>query len=280
MLFRVITRLILAKEKPAKAAMSVCPLFVFFTVFAVLIAAAFGAMERFLAENFGAWAPAVGASSALCLGLLAALTARVALRRFLADKLDRPTAEQLGLTERVFAPLVVFTSCSVAFAHGANDVANAVGPLAAIVDVARSGTIEMSVHVPVWLLALGGVGIVLGLSTYGYRVMRTIGDSITQLTPSRGVAADIATTTTVLVCTRLKLPISTTHTIVGAIIGIGLARGLGAIDSKVIGRIFGAWLLTVPAAAGLAVVLFLLGRITVLDWLGAVMLEQSGGLPL
>ena len=173
--------------------------------------------------------------------------------------------------ERVFAPLVILTSCTIAFAHGANDVANAVGPLAAVVDIVRSGKVAMTVHVPFWVLALGGCGIAIGLGTFGYRVLRTVGERITQLTPSRGVAADVAACTTVLICTRLKLPVSTTHTLVGAILGIGLARGLGAVNRKVTKNIFGSWLITVPAAGALAVVFFLVGRAFLLDMMTNVL---------
>jgi PiT family inorganic phosphate transporter len=161
--------------------------------------------------------------------------------------------------------LVVITSCSVAFAHGANDVANAMGPVAAVLEILRTGAVEMRVQVPFWILAMGGCGIVLGLSTFGYRVMATIGTKITQLTPSRGVAADIATTVTVLGSSLLKLPVSTTHTIVGAIIGVGMARGLGAINRRVTRDIFGSWLITVPVSGVLTAGLFLLARLLHLD---------------
>ena len=160
---------------------------------------------------------------------------------------------------------MVITSCSVAFAHGANDVANSVGPLAAVADMAWTGAVKMQVEVPTWVLIIGGAGIVIGLATYGYRVMHTVGKKITQITPSRGVAADIAATATVLVCSRMGLPVSTTHTLVGAILGIGLARGLSGINTKTTGRIFASWFITVPAAAILSVVFFLLGKHFLLD---------------
>ena len=162
-------------------------------------------------------------------------------------------------------PLVVISSCAVAFAHGSNDVANAVGPLAAVAHIFTTGAVEMKVGVPMWILVLGGGGIVLGLGTYGYRVMQTVGTDLTEITPSRGVAADIAATATVLICTRMKLPVSTTHTLVGAILGIGLARGLGGINSSITGKIFSSWLITVPAAALLSMFLFVLGRTFLFD---------------
>ncbi len=134
----------------------------------------------------------------------------------------------------------------------------------------QTGHVAQKVGVPFWVLVLGGGGIVLGLATFGYRVMETVGMKITEITPSRGVAADLAATATVLVCTRLKLPISTTHTLVGAILGIGLARGLAGINKDVAKRIFGAWFITVPAAAILCVFLFLAGKIYFLDLLTKV----------
>ena len=161
------------------------------------------------------------------------------VRRYLNSAGNPSLPEQLKIVERIFAPLVVMSSSAVAFAHGANDVANAIGPVAAVVDIVRTGTVKMSVVVPFWILALGGIGIVAGLSTFGYRVMYTIGTKITQLTPTRGVAADLSTATTVLVFTLLKIPVSTTHTIVGAIMGIGIARGLGALNRRVTRDIFG-----------------------------------------
>lgn len=265
-LFRLFTWLILGRENPAVAAIRAAPLVVFL-VGAVVSSSVLwrGGLQRVL----GRWLPGFGGVSALlCAAAISVALAglsRFLVRRHLRENLDRPLVEQLGMVERVFAPLVVATSCSVAFAHGANDVANAVGPLAAVVDIVRSGTVKMQVVVPFWILGLGGLGIIVGVSTYGYRVLRTIGTKITQLTPSRGVAADLATCTTVLVCCRLKLPVSTTHTIVGAIIGIGLARGLGGVNRRVIRDIFGSWLVTVPAAALLAVILFVLGKAVHLD---------------
>jgi inorganic phosphate transporter, PiT family len=130
----------------------------------------------------------------------------------------------------------------------------------------------MKVPIPFWILAIGGTGIVLGLATFGYKVMMTVGTKITEITPSRGVAADIAATITVLVCTRLSLPISTTHTLVGAILGIGLARGLSGINSGIVMSIFGSWLFTVPAAALMSMLLFFLGKLWFFDRILAIIL--------
>ena len=159
--------------------------------------------------------------------------------------------------EKVFGVMMIFTACSMAFAHGSNDVANAVGPLAAVVSVVYSGgEIISKSAVPSWVLLLGAVGIVVGLATWGYKVIATIGSHITELTPSRGFAAELAAASTVVMASGLGLPISTTHTLVGAVLGVGLARGIGALNLRVIGTIFMSWLITLPAGAILAIVFF------------------------
>lgn len=159
--------------------------------------------------------------------------------------------------ERVFGVLMIFTACAMAFAHGSNDVANAVGPLAAVISVVQTGgEIGSSALVPWWVLVLGGGGIVVGLVTYGHKVIATVGTGITELTPSRGFAATLAAATTVVLASGTGLPISTTHTLVGAILGVGLARGMAAINLRVIGTIAASWLITLPAGAGLAILFF------------------------
>lgn len=164
--------------------------------------------------------------------------------------------------EKVFAVLMIFTACSMAFAHGSNDVANAVGPLAAIVDVIQSGgdALGAKTSVPGWVLLLGAVGIVIGLATYGYKVIATIGKEITELTPSRGFAAELATAATVVGASAIGLPVSTTHTLVGAVLGVGLARGIGALNLGMIGKIFMSWLITLPVGAALSIVFFFILR--------------------
>ncbi len=276
-LFKLISWLILGRERPARAAVKITPYIVFIAFTVVALATVYKGLAHLVRERAAWLTGEVAVLLALGVGFVAAIAARILIARRLRGKHRLPLPEQLELVEGVFAPLVVITSCSVAFAHGANDVANAVGPLAAVVDVIRSGTVKMQVYVPAWVLGLGGAGIVLGLATYGYRVMRTVGEKITQITPSRGVAADIAATATVLVCTRLKLPVSTTHTLVGAILGIGFARGLGAVNKRVVRNIFTSWLVTVPAAAILSVVLFLLGRTLFLGSLAEVVKAAAAG---
>jgi PiT family inorganic phosphate transporter len=152
---------------------------------------------------------------------------------------------------------MVFTACSMAFAHGSNDVANAVGPLAAVANIVQSGgEVSAVAAMPAWIMLTGAVGIVIGLGTYGWKVIATIGSKITQLTPSRGFAATLAAASTVVLASGTGLPISTTHTLVGAVLGVGLARGIAAIDLRVIASIFASWLITLPAGAILAIIFF------------------------
>ncbi|MCG7601483.1 inorganic phosphate transporter [Halomonas sp. McH1-25] len=159
--------------------------------------------------------------------------------------------------ERVFGVLMMFTACAMAFAHGSNDVANAVGPLAAVVSVVQShGQVGGEAILPWWILVLGGGGIVVGLVTYGHRVIATVGTGITELTPSRGFAATLAAATTVVLASGTGLPISTTHTLVGAVLGVGLARGMAALNLRVLGTIVMSWLITLPAGAGLSILFF------------------------
>lgn len=174
------------------------------------------------------------------------------MRTWLSRRL-KPTGYSVVAVERLFAGMQVVTACYVAFAHGANDVANSIGPLAAVMQVAREGVVAAEATVPIWILVLGGVGIVLGLATYGYRVIDTVGHKITHMTPTRGFSAEFGAATTVLLASRLGLPISTTHTLIGAVIGVGFARGIAALDLRVVRNIVYSWVLTIPAAATVAV---------------------------
>ncbi len=166
--------------------------------------------------------------------------------------------DRLGGVEELFRHLQVITACTVAFAHGANDVANAVGPLAAVVSVLREGVIRPHVEVPIWILTLGGAGIVIGLATFGYRVIETVGKRITEMSPSRGFSAEFGGAVTVLAASRLGLPVSTTHVIVGSVIGVGFARGLAALDLRVVREIIVTWVVTLPAAAAVSLACFFL----------------------
>ncbi|MFB0564466.1 MAG: inorganic phosphate transporter [Candidatus Aminicenantaceae bacterium] len=158
--------------------------------------------------------------------------------------------------EKMANPLQVISASFQAFSHGANDVANAIGPIAAIVTIIQTQRAEMEVSIPLWVLFLGGVGLSLGIYTWGHRVMETVGKRITHITPTRGFSAEFGTATTVLLCSRLGMPVSTTHTAVGNIIGVGLARGISAINLDVLKRIFSAWIITLPAAAIFSIVIY------------------------
>jgi PiT family inorganic phosphate transporter len=194
------------------------------------------------------------------IGLLITALGILMMRRIEPD----PEADRefrYASVEKVFAVLMIFTACSMAFAHGSNDVANAVGPLAAVFSVVQSGgEVTGKSPTPHWILLLGAVGIVIGLATYGYKVIATIGEKITELTPSRGFAAEFAAATTVVTASGMGLPISTTHTLVGAVLGVGLARGLGSLNIGVVGSIFASWVVTLPAGAILSMLFFVILR--------------------
>src|SRR5690606_9673265 len=190
----------------------------------------------------------------------------LAVRQIIRNRDPRPGTTPYAYVERMFAMLQISTACFVAFAHGANDVANAIGPVAAVVELYRTGytIIATEVSVPFWVLVAGGAGIVIGLSTYGYRVIATIGGQITEMTPTRGFSAEFGAATTVLVASSLGLPISTTHTLVGGVIGVGFAQGIAALNLAMIRNIVNSWLATVPVSAGVAALVYTLARVSVL----------------
>ncbi|WP_405284640.1 inorganic phosphate transporter [Gaopeijia maritima] len=188
-------------------------------------------------------------------GAVVAFVGRTLIQRIEVDPEAERDFHYAGV-ERIFAPLCVFTACAMAFAHGSNDVANGVGPLAAVVSIATTNEVAQDSPLPLWILLLGGTGIILGLATMGYRVMKTIGTKITELTPSRGFCAELAAASTVVLASRLGLPVSTTHIIVGAVLGVGMARGVAAIDLRVVVGIVTSWIVTLPIGATLAAFFF------------------------
>jgi len=192
---------------------------------------------------------------ALVAGGVACILGRILIGRALVRYRERNKSEFV-LVERMFVYLQVLTAAYVAFSHGANDVANAVGPVAAAFSVVRDGFVSAKVEVNPWLLAVGGLGIAAGISTWGYRVIATLAHRVTDITPSRGFSAEFGTATTVLVCSKLGLPVSTTHVLVGAVVGVGMARGIAALNLRVIGSILRAWLVTVPMVALLAMLIY------------------------
>jgi inorganic phosphate transporter, PiT family len=196
--------------------------------------------------------------AATVIGVVVALVGKWMISRVKVDT----TADKnfhFASVERVFTPMMIFTACAMAFAHGSNDVANGIGPMAAVISIIQSGgEVAQKASTPLWILLLGGLGIVVGLATMGYRVMQTIGTRITELTPTRGFCATLAAASTVVLASKTGLPVSTTHIAVGAVMGVGLARGIGALDLRVIGNIVISWLVTLPAGAILAALFFYL----------------------
>ena len=164
--------------------------------------------------------------------------------------------QEFHWVEKTFGVLQIVSASLMAFSHGANDVANAMGPLAAIISIVSSGTSNFQAQFPTWILAVGGTGIVIGLATWGWRVIETIGKKITELTPSRGFSAEFGAAFTVLLASRFGFPISTTHTLVGAVLGVGLAGGLGSLNLRVLRDIILAWFVTIPVGAGLSILCY------------------------
>lgn len=168
------------------------------------------------------------------------------------------THKEYAIVEKIFGKLQIITACCMAFAHGANDVANAIGPLSAAINVLQTGVIQLTTNIPLWQLALGGFGVVAGLATWGWRVIETIGKKITELTPTRGFTAEFGAATTVVLASRLGLPISTTHTLVGAVVGVGLARGIEALDLRTTRDIVISWIVTIPIGALMTIATYFL----------------------
>jgi len=252
--FKIIVKTIFAKDNPVAAAKIVGPIIFGFTAF--LIASSLF-LKTPLSENYG-FTDSDGLIIAMFVAIIVALIGIVLLRKIEAKSDEDHDA--YSTVERIFRKLQIGTSCYVAFAHGANDVANAIGPVASIIPLAQGIGLGSEVEVPIWLLALGGIGISIGCMTWGRRVMRTVGSRITSLTNTRGFSVDFGAATTVLIASKLGMPISTSHTVVGAVIGVGLARGLEAVDLGVIKKIIVSWVLTLPIAAGTSITIFLILR--------------------
>jgi PiT family inorganic phosphate transporter len=188
-------------------------------------------------------------------GIAVALAGAFHIRRIKPTSADTPAN-----VEKIFAVLMIVTACGMAFAHGSNDVANAIGPVAAVISTVQAGAITNESTLSTWILLLGGVGIVLGLLMYGKNVMATIGRSITELTPSRGFAAELAAASTVVIASGTGIPVSTTHTLVGAVVGIGLAHGIESTNFHIVRKIFISWIITLPVGAILAIIFYYILR--------------------
>jgi PiT family inorganic phosphate transporter len=251
-LFKSVHHLVFEDRNPLAAAKRYLPAYVFLVGFVVsMVTMTKGLKHVGLNLSFG--------QSLVISLILGGLLAGVGVLMERRVKYVESSDDHFGYAnvERAFGVLMIFTACAMAFAHGSNDVANAVGPLAAVISVVQTGgEIGGSALVPWWVLVLGGGGIVAGLVTYGHKVIATVGTGITELTPSRGFAATLAAATTVVLASGTGLPISTTHTLVGAILGVGLARGMTALNLRVIGTIAMSWLITLPAGAALSILFF------------------------
>jgi PiT family inorganic phosphate transporter len=251
-LFVSVQRLILNTDEPLKNAKRYVPIYIFLVGFIITLVTLIKGLKHIglhttTAENY---------AIATIAGLITMGVGMFFIRRLHFDP-DADRDFHFANVEKVFGILMMFTAAAMAFAHGSNDVANAVGPLAAVVGVVGSGGIvAQQSSMPIWILILGGTGIVIGLFSYGHKVIATVGSGITQLTPSRGFAATLAAAATVVLASGWGLPISTTHTLVGAVLGVGLARGIAALNMDVIRTIFLSWIVTLPAGAILAIVFF------------------------
>ena len=256
-LFQSVRKLILESSDPFKNAKKYVPLYMFLASFVISMVTFVKGLKH-VGLSFST-------QESLALSFIFAIVISL-IGAWLLRTIDNQEKERNGTIfngiERIFAVLMVFTACAMAFAHGSNDVANAIGPLAAIVSVIQSGgEVAAKSIVPAWVLFLGASGIVVGLSMLGYRVMMTVGRSITELTPSRGFAAELAAAGTVVVASGTGLPISTTHTLVGAVLGVGIARGgLEALNLKVVSKIILSWLVTLPVGAILSIIFFYMLR--------------------
>ena len=252
MIFRSVQKLILNREDPLKYAKRYVPIYIFMAGFMIALVTMVKGLKHVgldisMGESY-AYAVAVG-------------IVIMGIGHFFIQKIEiDPKADRnfhFANVEKVFGVLMIVTACAMAFAHGSNDVANAIGPVAAVVGIVGSGgEIASKSALPIWVLMLGGVGIVLGLMMYGRKVIATVGKQITELTPSRGFAAELAAATTVVVASGTGIPVSTTHVLVGAVLGVGLARGMAALNLGVIRNIFMSWIITLPAGAILSIIFF------------------------
>ncbi|NCF62461.1 MAG: phosphate permease [Gammaproteobacteria bacterium] len=252
LLMMSIRKVILNTDHPFDSAKRWGPAYVFLVGFIISLVTMFKGLKHLKLEL----SVAQSFVAAIVFGLFVALIGWILIRKVEVDK-EADRDYLFASVEKIFVPMMIFTACAMAFAHGSNDVANGIGPLAAVASIIMSGgEVAQKAALPLWILVLGGTGIVIGLATMGYKVMQTIGTRITQLTPSRGFCATLAAAATVVLASRTGLPVSTTHIAVGAVIGVGLARGVGAIDLRVIGGIVVSWVVTLPVGGILAALFF------------------------
>ena len=251
-MFKVIVRVILSRDAVFDRSIRLSPYFIGITIFVVVLSFLF---KTPLGKKFSISMPMALIVAFVLAGILGYI-GRLLLRKYLVENQGSNNG-----AETVFRRIQIGTSCYVALAQGANDVANAIGPLAVIYFLVKTGTIGAKVPVPIFLLLFGGVGIALGIAMAGKRVMTTIGTKITTLTNTRGFSVDFAAATTVLLASKMGLPVSTTHAAVGGVMGVGLARGFEAVNFRIIFQIMIYWVLTVPAAAITSMIIYKIIRI-------------------
>jgi len=254
-IFRSVQYLILNTDDPFTQAKRYIPFYIFVVGFLISMVTFVKGLKHVIKGSSWELSFLQSALISAVIGLLLAFLGTYFLTRIKRNETEE-SAHRFASVEKMFAVLMIFTACAMAFAHGSNDVANAVGPMAAVISVVQTSSVSATSAMPSWILLLGALGIVIGLATYGFKVMATIGRKITELTPSRGFAAEMSAAATVVLASATGLPVSTTHTLVGAVLGVGLARGIGALNLRVVGSIFMSWVITLPAGAGLSIVFF------------------------
>ena len=251
LLYMSVRKLVFAQPDPFVAAKRAIPVYIFLVAYIIsMVTMVKGLKHVGLDISFNQ-------AAVYSLGVASGVAVIGVMMMMRVKRVVESQAQDLVNIERLFGVLMVFTACSMAFAHGSNDVANAIGPVAAVnAIVSTGGDVAQQAQLPEWILLLGGGGIVAGLALYGYRVIRTIGTHITELTPSSGFAAELAAATTVVIASGYSLPVSTTHTLVGGVLGVGLAKGIAALNLRMVGTIFISWLVTLPAGAILSIIFF------------------------
>ena len=256
LIFKSLQNLVIDTDEPFNNAKKYLPFYVFIVGFVIALVTMLKGLKHVESlKHLGKDMP-TSMLIAVLVGIAASVIAVFIISRIKAIPEDDEEFSYASM-EKLFGALMVITACSMAFAHGSNDVANAIGPLAAVYSIVESGgQIVSKSALPSWILLVGGGGIVFGLATFGFRVMKTIGKGITELTPSRGFSAELAAATTVVLASYTGLPVSTTQVLVGAVLGVGIARGLASLNMRVINRIFLSWIITLPAGALMSILFF------------------------
>lgn len=257
-MFTSVQKLIFNTDDPLANAKRYVPFYMFLTALVICLVT----IKKGLTHVGLHLSDTEGVQLSILISLLVAVAGWFYIRRQHYNLQSHDSKTLYANVEKVFGILMIITACAMAFAHGSNDVANAIGPLSAVAAIVGSGgEIGSKAHIAWWILPLGGIGIVIGLATMGEKVMATVGTGITHLTPSRGFAAQLATAATVVIASGTGLPISTTQTLVGAVMGVGLARGIAALNLGVLRNIVVSWIITLPAGAVFSILIFYVLRI-------------------